>query len=260
MISLDRVLSDIWTLINTPSSQLKVNDERIEFLNFQLQKLIDNMPTEDFKSLEPTVDPPPCLQAGLKRFCRLRVHHIKILTRIGTSGSIKDLISQPKSAGALVPLAVQSVDLHVEMANAGGISPLLLPTAIKLLLSSLSITLLGVSHCPEEHGLMCSKPLHTAIGILSDVKSYVKDPDLNISGMLAALAKVAESSQSLHSQWSAPLNNGKEGPGNTVYQGEPFDQRNVFDELSTPDSEIFSMLGDVSMAATNMLRIDNLFG
>lgn len=260
MISLDRNLSELWSLINSSSSQLKVNDERLEFLGFQLQKLVDNMPTEDFKSLEPTVDPPPWLQAELKWFCRLRVHHIKLLNRIGASGSLRNLVSQPKSAAALVPLAIQSVDLHQEMVNAHKISPLLLPTAMKLLLSSLSIMLLVVSHFPEEYGPMCSKPFQTAIDILRDVKSSVKNPDLNFSGILAALAKVTESSQSSHSQWSAPLINRKEGSGNTVYHGVTFGQVNVFDELSTPNSEIFSMLGDVSMAATDILHIDNLFG
>lgn len=180
MISLDRNLSETWIIINAPSSQSKYNGERVEFLDFQLQKLVNNIPTEDFKTLEPTVVPPPWLRAGLKRFCRLRVHYIKILTHIGTSGSIRDLISQPKPARALVASAAESVDLYLEMMNAGEISPLVLPTAIKILLSSLSIMVFAVSHFPEEYGPFCSKPFHTAVNILSDVQSYIKDPVLNI--------------------------------------------------------------------------------
>lgn len=93
MISLDRNLSKTWTVVNAPSSQSKNNEERVEFHNFQLQKLVDKIPTGHFKSLEATVTPPPWLQAGLKKFCRLRVHHVKILTQISASGSIRDLIS-----------------------------------------------------------------------------------------------------------------------------------------------------------------------
>lgn len=59
---------------------------------------------------------------------------------------------------------------------------------------------------------------------------------------------------------SAPLINRKEGTGNNVHHGEPAGEGNVFDELQTPDSEFFSMIGDVSMAATDMLYIDNTFG
>ena len=112
MISLDSNLSEIWSIINTPSSQSKNNDERIEFLTFQLQKLVDKIPTEDFVPLEPTVIPPKWLQAGLKHFCHLRVHHIKILSQIGTFGSLRDFISQPSSAKSLLTSAVKSVDLH----------------------------------------------------------------------------------------------------------------------------------------------------
>ncbi|KAJ6142436.1 hypothetical protein N7471_001889 [Penicillium samsonianum] len=260
MISLDRNLSEIWTLVNAPASLSKNNEEQVEFLNFQLQKLIDKMPTEDFKSLEPTVVPPSWLQAGLKQFCRLRVHHIKILTHIGTSGSIRDLISDPKSTRTLVAVAAQSVDLHLEMVNTGEISPLVLPTAIKLLLSSLSIMLFAVSHCPEEYGSLYSKRFQAAIDILSDVQHTVKDPDLNILGTLEVMEKITEASQMSHFQRSAPLNNRKEGTDDSVYHGEASGEGNLFEELPTPDSEFFSMLGDFDMAASDILNVDNIFG
>lgn len=254
MISLDRNLSEAWTLVNSPSPQSKNNGERAEFLNFQLQKLIDKIPTGDFKNLEPTVAPPPWLQAGLKRFCHLRVHHIKILTQICASGSIGDSILNPTSRNILVNAAVKSVDLHLEMVNAGEISPLLLPIMMKLLLTSLSIMMFAVSHCPEEHGSLCSKPFQTATHILSDAQSFVKDPDLNICGTLHVLEKIVEASQ----KRSAPSISRKEEIYNSVYQGETFDEGNVFEELPTPDSEFFSMLG--SMTATDKLHMGNIFG
>lgn len=257
MISLDRSLSETWTIVNIPSSHSKNNEERIEFLNFQLQKLVDKIPTGNFNSLEPTIAPPLWLQAGLKRFCHLRVHHIRILTQISASGSMKNLIANPASTNTLVTAAAKSVDLHMEMVDAGEISPLVLPTMLKLLLSSLSIMMFAVSHCPDEYAPLCSKPFETAVQILSDTQSYVKDPDMNIWGTLRVLEKVVETSQRSHTQRSAPLASRKEDIGNGVDQGEVFREECVFEELPTPDSEFFSMLG--SLGGTDILHMDNIF-
>ncbi|KAJ5211163.1 hypothetical protein N7472_001302 [Penicillium cf. griseofulvum] len=242
VISLDRNLSEIWTLVNAVSSQSNNKEEQIDFLDFQLQKLVDKVPIEEFKPLEPTVVSPPWLQAGLKRFYWLRVHHIRILIQAGKSGSISDSVSNPKYTRTLVTAAAQSVDMHMEMVNAGGISPLMLPTAIKLLLISLSVMLFAVSHFPEDYGSLYSKHFQTAIDILSDVQIFVQDPDLNIPGTLEVLEKVAETSQISHSQRSTSLINRKECTSNILYRGEAFGDGGLFEELPTPDSEFFSML------------------
>ncbi|KAJ5422538.1 hypothetical protein N7491_010983 [Penicillium cf. griseofulvum] len=235
-------LSEIWTLVNAVSSQSNNKEEQIDFLDFQLQKLVDKVPIEEFKPLEPTVVSPPWLQAGLKRFYWLRVHHIRILIQAGKSGSISDSVSNPKYTRTLVTAAAQSVDMHMEMVNAGGISPLMLPTAIKLLLISLSVMLFAVSHFPEDYGSLYSKHFQTAIDILSDVQIFVQDPDLNIPGTLEVLEKVAETSQISHSQRSTSLINRKECTSNILYRGEAFGDGGLFEELPTPDSEFFSML------------------
>jgi hypothetical protein len=54
------------------------------------------------------------------------------------------------------------------------------------------------------------------------------------------------------------LISGKDEIGNTVDHGEAFCEGSVFEELPTPDSEFFSLLG--SMAAADILHMDNLFG
>jgi hypothetical protein len=254
MLSLDRVLSETWTVVNAPSPQSKNIEERVEFLNFQIQKLVDKIPKGDFMNLEPTVTPPPWLQAGLKQFCRLRVHHIKILTQISASGSVRDSISNPTSRNTLVAAAAKSVDLHLEMVDAGEISPLVLPTMIKLLLTSLSIMMFAVSHCPEEYGLLCSKPFQTAIHALNDARNYVKDPGLNISSVLHVLEKIVETSQ----KRLAPSIRRNAEICTSVDQGGTYEEGNVFEELPTPDSEFFSILG--SMAATDILHMDDIFG
>lgn len=259
MISLDRNLSEIWLLINDPSSQSTDKHERIEFLSFQLQKIIDNIPTEDFKILDPAVVPPSWLQGGLKRFCRLRVHYIKMLTHIGTYASIIELVAQPRVARILVNSAVESVDLFVEMVNSGEISPLLLPSAIKILLASLSIMLFAVLHFPDEYGPLCSKPFHTAIDILSGMQDYIKDPILSIWATLEELVKIAEIIQMSPKRLS-PLVNRKEETRNIDHHGELCGEDNLFEELRTPNSEFFSILEDFSMANTDVLYTDNVFG
>ena len=258
MISLDRNLSETWTAYNNSTPQTKNNSERADFLTFQLQKIIDKIPTGDFKSLEQTVSPPPWLQSGLKSFCRLRAHHIKILTHISASGSMRDLILNPTSTRTLVTAAAKSVDLHLKIANAGEISPLVLSSTIKLLLSSLAIMMFVVSHFPEEYGPLCSKPFQSAIQILSDLQSFVKERDLNIQTTLHILEKIVERSQRSASRQSNSLVSGKDEIGNTVDPGEAFCEGSVFEELPTPDSEFFSLLG--SMAAADILHMDNLFG
>lgn len=115
-----------------------------------------------------------------------------------------------------------------------------------------------VSYCPDEYGRLCSKPFETAIHILSDAQSYVTDPDLNIWGTLHVLERVVETSQRSQSQRSAPLTSRKEDIGNSVDQGEVFCEGSVFEELPTPDSEFFSLLGN--MGGTDILHMDNIFG
>lgn len=260
MLSLDRNLSETWTACNNNLStpHAKNTSERADFLNFQLQKLVDKIPADDFKSLEPTVSPPSWLQSGLKRFCRLRAHHIKILTHISASGSMRDLILNPTSTRTLVTAAAKSVDLHLEIANAGEISPLVLSSTIKLLLSSLAIMMFVVSHFPEEYGPLCGKPFQTAIQILSHPQSYVKDRDLNIQGTLHVLEKIVETTQRSDCRPSASLVSGKDGIGNIVDHEEAFCEGSVFEELPTPDSGFFSLLGN--MTAADILHMDNLFG
>lgn len=115
-----------------------------------------------------------------------------------------------------------------------------------------------VSHFPEEYGPLCSKPFQTAIQILSDPQSYVKERDLNIQGTLHVLEKIVEMSQRSASRQSNSLVSGKDEIGNTFDQGEAFCEGSVFEELPTPDSEFFSLLG--SMAAADILHMDNPFG
>lgn len=247
MISLDRNLSETWNIVNNPSSQSRTTEERVEFLNFQLQKLVDRMPAGDFQLLEPTIAPPQWLQAGMKKFYRLRAHHINILTQISASGSVRNLISNPTSANTLMVAAAKSVNLHLEMVNAGEISPLIFSTMLKLLLTSLSLMMFAVLHYPDDYGPLCSMPFETAIQILGDAQSYIRDPDLNICGTLNVLEKVFEASQRSYTQQCSPLAGCKEYVGNSVDQGDIVLEGSVFGELPTPDSEFFSLYLSTSL-------------
>lgn len=266
MISLDRNLSETWAIINSPSSQAKEIRERVEFLNFQLQKLVNNIPTDELTPLEPTLDSPAWLRVGLKLFCRLRVHHIKMLNYVGSFDSIKDLISQPQSARALVTSALEVVDITLEMMNncGGKTSPLLLPSAFKFLLSSLSFMLLVISHYPTQYRQLCSKPFHAAIDMLNNMQGVVKDPSLDVCGAIQELRKIAETIQLQPPERLAadlPLGDAKQGADNISHLGQAFAGPNMFDELQTPDSDFFSGLGSVNISAPDLLYINtnNMF-
>lgn len=275
MISIDRSLSETWVIINSPSPQRKENRERVEFLNFQLQNLINNIPTEEFTPLEPALYSPKWLRVGLKLFCRLRVHHIKMLNYVGSFDSIRDLISQPQSARVLVTSAAEAVIIALEMMNNNGgkTSPLLLPSAFKFLLSSLSFILLVVSHYPTQYRAMCSKPFHAAIGMLKKMQGIVKDPSLDICGAIQELQKIAEAIQLLpppppssppppeESAASFLLADSKHETNNSVRLSQTYAGPNVFDELQTPDADFFTNLGDVNISAPDLLymNMNNMF-
>lgn len=269
MISLDRSLSETWAIINSPSPQRKRDRERVEFLNFQLQNLVNNIPTDEFAPLEPTLYSPTWLQVGLQLFCRLRVRHIKMLNYVGSFDSIRDLISQPQSARALVTSAAEAVDIALEMINNNGgkTSPLLLPSTFKFLLSSLSFMLLVVSHYPTQYRDMCSKPFHNAIDMLKNMQGVVKDPSLDISGAIQELQKIAEAIQLMpppaaeRSAASLLLADSKHEANNSAHLGQTYTGPNVFDELQTPDSDFFTSLGDVNISAPDLLymNMNNMF-
>lgn len=266
MISLDRNLSETWAIINSPSPQIKENRERVEFLNFQLQKLVNNIPTDEFTPLDPSLDSPAWLRVGLKLFCRLRVHYIKMLNYVGSFDSIQDLISQPQSARMLVTSAAEAVNITLEMVDNGGkTSPLLLPSAFKFLLSSLSFMLLVASHYPTQYRALCSKPFYAAIDMLNNMQGAVNDSILNICGALQELRKIAEVIQLPpppdRSAASLPLIDAKQGADNSAHLGQAFTGQNVFDELQTPDSDFFSNLGDINISAPDLLymNMNNMF-
>lgn len=259
MISLDRNLSETWNVVNHSPSRSRNSEERVEFLNFQLQKIVDRIPTGDFESLESTVAPPLWLQAGLKKFCHLRVHHIKFLIQISAYGSIRDAISNPTSTDSVVTAAIKSIDLHFEMENSGGISPLMLPIMTKLLLTSLSIMMFIVSCRPNEYMPLCRKPFETATSILSDVQRHVKDEALNIPRTLHVLDRIIKGSQMSQFHQPVPLISRKEDIGNNINQDEKLGEGSIFEELPTPESEFFTVLG--AMGATDILHMpDNIFG
>lgn len=259
MISLDKVLSKICNLTNAASSNTNHSRERFEFLSFQLQQIVDKAPTGDFKSLEPTIISPPWLQQGLKGLFHLRVNHTKTLIHMRTFSSWHGVISHPRSAKALISLAKSSVDVHQEMCTAGNITPFLLPTVIKLLLSSISTMVLLVSYSPEDYGTLCSEPFYTAIHILSKSNPCVQAPGLYAWGTLGDLEKIAQKAH-MPPRPSSPLNE-KSGPDeNSSDLPETSLENEMFVGLGAPDPQLFSMFENVSVPTTDMLYMNDLLG
>ncbi|KUL87648.1 hypothetical protein ZTR_05818 [Talaromyces verruculosus] len=181
--------------------------------------------------------------------------------------TLLDLISQPQSARTLVTFALEGVDITLEMMNNsdGKTSPLLLPSAFKFLLSSLSSMLLVVSHYPTQYRQLCSKPFHAAIDMLNNnMQGVVKDPSIDICGAIQELLEIAEIIRLPPPERLAaglPLGDAKEGEDNISHLGQAFAGPNMFDELQTPDSDFFSGLGNVNISAPELLymNMNNMF-
>jgi hypothetical protein len=193
---------------------------------------------------------------------------------VGSFDSIEELISQPQSARTLITSAAEAVDVTLEMMNTcGKISPLLLPSVFKFLLSSLSFMLLVVSHYPTQYRALCSRPFHAAIDMLNNMQGLVKDPSLDIGGALQELRKLAQVIQlpsppsPLPKLSAAPPLTGldsKQGAdnSNSTHLGQAFaGPNNLLDEVQMPDSNFFSSLGDVNISQPEFLymNLSNIF-
>jgi hypothetical protein len=269
MIAIDRSLSETWAIVNTPTPQSEKSRERVEFLNFQLQKLVSSLPIADFTPPKPSVNPPPWLDLQLKQFCHLRVHYIRLLNYICSFKSLTDLLSDPHSARKLLTSAAESIDIQQGMMLSAAAregeadsspSPLILPSAIKILVCSVSFMLLAVSHYPAEYASLCSDSFYTAREILTNAQSTVKDSDLDIRGTLEELQRIADSIQLPSPPPKRPtpsllLPLALGGGGQQGSAGS-----DLFEGLQTPDPSFFSILDEVNLAGTDMLYMNNMLG
>jgi hypothetical protein len=274
MVAIDRSISESWAIINKPTPHSEKTCEHAEFLNFQLQKVVSSLPMSDFTPPNPSVNPPPWLDLQLKQFCQLRVHYIRLLNYIGSFKSLTDLLSDPHSARRLLTSAAESIEIqqgimmssaaHEGEVNSGrsaSPSPLILPSAIKILLSSVSFMLLAVSHYTAEYAPLCSDSFYTATEILIAAQDTVKDPDLDIGGTLEELQRIADSINfpspppPKRSTPSLPL---PSTLGDDEQQGSA--GLDALQSLQTPDTSIFSVFDDANIIGTDMLYMDNIFG
>lgn len=273
MVAIDRSVSESWAIINKPTPHSEKTCEHAEFLNFQLQKVVSSLPMSGFTPPHPSVNPPPWLDLQLKQFCQLRVQHIRLLNYIGSFKSLTDLLSDPHDARKLLTSAAESIEIQQGImmsaaAQEGEVnsgpsvspSPLILPSAIKILLSSVSFMLLAVSHYTAEYAPLCSDSFYTAIEILIAAQDTVKDPDLDISGTLEELQRIADS---IHFPSPPPKRSTPSLPlpltlGDDEQQGSA--GLDAFQSLQTPDTSIFSVLDDANLISTDMLYMDNIFG
>ncbi|CEL11546.1 hypothetical protein ASPCAL14647 [Aspergillus calidoustus] len=269
MIAIDRSLSETWAIVNSPTPQSEKSRERVEFLNFQLQKLVSSLPIADFTPPKPSVNPPPWLDLQLKQFCHLRVHYIRLLNYICSFKSLTDLLSDPHSARKLLTSAAESIDIQQGMMLSAAAregeadsspSPLILPSAIKILVCSVSFMLLAVSHYPADYAPLCSDSFYTAREILTNAQITVKDSDLDIRGTLEELQRIADSIQLPSPPPKRPtpsllLPLALGGGGEQGSAGS-----DVFEGLQTPDPSFFPILDEVNLAGPDMLYMNNMLG
>lgn len=191
-IPLCRITSEVWDLENRTN-----NCERADFLSFQLQRVVDKIPMGNFTPLEPEIMPPAWLNASLKHLLQLRVNHAKMLIYVQKFSSLEEMLSHPQHTISLISLAKSSIELQKEITGLPqtGSSPLLFPSTITFLLSSLSFLLLAISYSPQVYSTPCNEAVYTAMDILAKSYPWVKAPGRESWGSLSDLKAMLATAQ-----------------------------------------------------------------
>lgn len=176
MVALNRIHAEIIELINSSSTEKKESDERAEYLDFRVQKLVEGIPQTGFFPPESAVVHQSSRQMALKALFQLRTNHIRMLTHIPSLSSAQALACRPRSARTLISLARSTVELHTATIMVDGVSRFIRPIFDKILMGSVSCMFLAASYDPGEYGPMCSNDFHSALDTLSQC-------DFSLSGL-----------------------------------------------------------------------------
>ncbi|KFY86577.1 hypothetical protein V500_07540 [Pseudogymnoascus sp. VKM F-4518 (FW-2643)] len=247
MIGLNRIHSEIVELVNSSAPENKETDERAEYLDFRVQKLVESIPQSGFFPPESTVVPLHSKQVALETFFQLRTSHIRMLTHIRSLSSSHALAYRPRSARTLISLAKSTVDLHVKAIKHGGVDRLLRPTLDKLLMSSISCMFLAASYDPSEYGPMCCNDFHAALNTLSQSEFRLNRLNSNIWCTLDDLRTMGNSIQMPTPEQSPVMMTSSEGPstGLDVIQ-QQFVEEDFFGTFESTDHDLLAVFGDVN--------------
>ncbi|KAH6694792.1 hypothetical protein BKA61DRAFT_584130 [Leptodontidium sp. MPI-SDFR-AT-0119] len=247
MIGLSRIHSEIVELVNSSTRETKENDERAEYLDFRVQKLVEGITQNEFFPPDSAAVPLPSRQIALKALFHLRTSHVRMLTHIRSLSSSQALACRPQSARTLVSLAKFTVDLHAKSIKLGGISRLLRSTFDKLLMGSISCMFLAASHDPKEYGPMCCSHFHTALNILSQSEFRLNGWHSKIWCTLDDLRTIGESIQMPTPEQLLVVVNSSEEPSTGIKDIQrPFAEEDFFGTFESTDNELLAIFGDTN--------------
>ncbi|KAK0122020.1 hypothetical protein ONS95_010285 [Cadophora gregata] len=258
MIGLSRVQFEIIELINSSTPENKEDDERAEFFDFRVQKLVESIPQNGFFPPDSDVVPLPSRQTALKALFQLRASHIRMLTHIRCLSSSQALACRPQSARTLVSLVKFTVDLHGKTLKLGGLSRLLRSTFDKLLMGSVSCMFLTASHDPKEYGPMCCSHFHTALNILSQ-------SDFRLNGwhskMWCTLDDLRKIGGSIHMPAPERLLvqvNSSEEPSTVIEDSQrPYGEEDLFEPFESTDNELLAIFGDTNSKSLDSVNMSS---
>lgn len=258
MISMNRFLPEIFDLTGSPPDS-KPAEERAEYLDFRIQKLVESLPVGDFDPLDPGTATPPWLQSVMKTFFQLRMSRLRMIIHMRALSSPQAISSQPRSIRALISLAKRSVDLHTETMAAGGVGCLLCRTVDKFLMSSMSCMFLAASYNPSDYGPICRSAFHRAIDMLNRSSSPLNEPHSKAWCTLDDLRRIAEKLQMPTPEQSPAGMSGEESSENTVDIRRQLFEEDFFGSFDASEHGSLGIFGGASPKNSYLSTMDSIF-
>ncbi|KAI0468465.1 hypothetical protein F4859DRAFT_205157 [Xylaria cf. heliscus] len=194
MVRVDRVLGEIMALMNSsPGPGRKEIDERLEFLAYRLEKIVENVQDVTLFPAEILARLPPTTQVVMQQIIAIRITHARMLARIKCVKDLEAFSCRSQSAHSLVSLAISSIDQHQKVFST--ISEIGATRAFRFLLErllgmSVSVLIAAASYNPQVYAPKCRSAFHTALDLLTTFQS--QGPSTIISCSLAKLRKIGE--------------------------------------------------------------------
>lgn len=243
MVSLNPINAEVFSLINATSPDDTISSERMKYLDFRVQELVENIDQERFVGSCASSDGTPSLMEMLmKSLFKLRVTQIRIMTRINALSSTDACQYQSKSVRTLVSLAQTMVTLYLEILATGKLSQFLRQPFDRMVMSSVCYIFLAACYNPNEYGPMCRGNYYTAISFLSQANYRLCEGDIHPWCNLVDLQRLPENVHTKHGP-SPPRVVG--APQEVSNIRSPFHEQYLLEGFDMTKDGFLSALGEV---------------
>ncbi|SPO03693.1 uncharacterized protein DNG_06376 [Cephalotrichum gorgonifer] len=173
MLRANSILAEIFELINSVpirrSSRNREGDERLQYLDFRVQSMEEQITQIELFPAHSGMQPPPALQAVISCIIGMRLTFMRMLTHFRCLSSSSAWAGNPQSAQILISMAKSLVDWYrktVASAGSEGINRLWGPLTDRYLMGSTSCMFLAAAYDPAVYGPQCRYHFHTALDLL----------------------------------------------------------------------------------------------